>query len=166
MTRFYWLPIWILSPATPNLSMPCRTAANSPFSHPVRYFVISLAAIIIALAALGALIAAHRSQAWRRRRSICAWPVLAAVIVFPWTHTPYKPAIATHPDTDLRLVNRPAGLLAGAVRGLQAGAEVRPEVYEPLGWADDQRSANRMRQGAGYYGAAMARRHSWAAHGI
>lgn len=119
-------------------------------AHPTRYVVLSAMAILAALAALIALVAAHGAQLWRRPAAYLCLAALLAVLVFPWTRAAYQPAIATRPGVALRLVNRPAGLIATAVRSLQIGAEVRPEVYEPLGWADDQHFIYRLRRGAGY----------------
>ena len=51
-------------------------------AHPIRYVVISLAAIVAALATLGALIAAHRAQVWRRPTFYLCLATLAAVITF------------------------------------------------------------------------------------
>lgn len=119
-------------------------------AHPTRYVALSAAAIVAALAALVALVAAHGSQVSRRPAVYLCLAALLAVLVFPWTRAPYQPAMATQPGVELRLVNRPSGLIATAVRSLQIGAEVRPEVYEPLGWADDQSFVYRLRQCAGY----------------
>ncbi len=119
-------------------------------AHPTRYVALSAAAIVAALAALVALVAAHGSQVWRRPAAYLCLAALLAALILPWTRAPYQPAMATQPGVELRLVNRPSGLIATAVRSLQIGAEVRPEVYEPLGWVDDQRIIYRMHQGAGY----------------
>lgn len=119
-------------------------------AHPTRYVVLSAMAIVAALAALVALVAAHGSLVWRRPAAYLCLAALLAVLIVPWTRAPYRPAMATQPGVELHLVNRPSGLIATAVRSLQTGAEVRPEVYEPLGWADDQRFVYRLRQSAGY----------------
>ena len=105
-------------------------------AHPTRYVVLSAMAILAALAALIALVAAHGARVWRRPAAYLCLAALLAVLVFPWTRAAYQPAIATRPGVELRLVNRPTGLIATAVRSLQIGAEVRPEVYEPPRRAD------------------------------
>lgn len=61
---------------------------------------------------------------------------------------PYQPAITARPDAVLRWVNAPSGRLDALARSLQSMAEQRPVVYEPLGWADDQRFVYRERHDA------------------
>ncbi len=62
--------------------------------------------------------------------------------------TPYQPAITARPNAVLRWVNAPLGRLDAMARSLQAMAEQRPVVYEPLGWADNQRFVYRERHDA------------------
>lgn len=62
--------------------------------------------------------------------------------------TPYQPAITARPDAVLRWVNAPSGRLDAMARSLQAMAEQRPVVYEPLGWADNTRFVYRERHDA------------------
>jgi hypothetical protein len=70
-------------------------------------------------------------------------------LALPLAVGPYQPAVQAAPGAELRQVEQ-RGWLAGVVKGLQAGAEIRPLVYEPLGWADEQTLVYRTWRGAGY----------------
>ncbi len=117
-------------------------------SDVTRYLIVSLAALALTSVALIWLVARERGQVWRRKRLYALLVVLAAVLVFPLLMR-YRPAVEAAPGVELRVVERP-GLLAGAVRMCQAGAEVRGCQYEPLGWADSQTLVYRKWCG-GYY---------------
>lgn len=114
-----------------------------------RYVIISAAALVAALAAAGALIARDRFQVWRRPAFYLCLAGAAGVVALPFAAGPYQPAVQAAPGAELRQVEQ-RGWLAGVVKGLQAGAEVRPLVYEPLGWADEQTFVYRTWRGAGY----------------
>ncbi len=105
-------------------------------SDMTRYVILSLAALILTLAALTWLIAREHGQVWRRKRFYLLATALAAILAFPLLMR-YQPAVEAAPGVELRVVDRP-GLLAGAVKSCQAAAEVRGCQYEPLGWADAQ----------------------------
>ena len=86
----------------------------------------------------------------RTRTVALAIGALLLCAVFAWvvTRAPYQPAITARPDTVLRWVNSPSGRLDAMARSLQAMAEQRPVVYEPLGWADNTRFVYRERHDA------------------
>ncbi len=71
------------------------------------------------------------------------------MLALPFVAGPYGHTVRAAEGAELRQVDQP-GRLAGVVKWLQAGAEVRPLVYEPLGWADGQTFVYRMWRGAGY----------------
>ncbi len=73
---------------------------------------------------------------------------LAGVLVLPFAVGRYQPAVRAAEGAELRQVERP-DQVAGMVKALQAGAEMRPLVYEPLGWADGQTLVYRTWRGAG-----------------
>ncbi len=114
-----------------------------------RYVVISAAALVAAIAAATLLVLHHRSHVWRRPAFYLCLAAVAGVLALPLAAGVYQPAVQTAPGAALRQVERP-GWLAGVVKQLQAGAEVRPLVYEPLGWADEQALVYRTWRGAGY----------------
>ncbi len=114
-----------------------------------RYAIISTAALVAASVAAGALIARDRSRVWRRPAFYLCLAGVAGVLALPFAYGPYQPAVKAAPGAELRQVEQ-RGWLAGVVKGLQAGAEVRPLVYEPLGWADEQTLVYRTWRGAGY----------------
>lgn len=117
-------------------------------SDMTRYVIVSLAALGLTSAALIWLAARERGQVWRRKRFYLLTVALAAVLVFPLLMR-YRPAVRAMPGVELRMVEQP-GLLEGAVRACQAGAEVPGCKYEPLGWADAQTLVYRKWCG-GYY---------------
>jgi hypothetical protein len=87
------------------------------------------------------------------KRTRIAALVIGALLLFAGLalfvmRAPYQPAITARPDAVLRWVNAPSGRLDAIARSLQAMAEQRPVVYEPLGWADNQRFAYRERHDA------------------
>lgn len=101
-----------------------------------RYVIISAAALVATSAAAIALIVRNRFQVWRRPVFYLCLAGVAGVLALPFAAGPYQPAVQAAPGAELRQVEQ-RGWLAGVVKGLQAGAEVRPLVYEPLGWADE-----------------------------
>ena len=113
-----------------------------------RYVIISVAALVASIAAGGALIARHCSQVWRRPAFYLCLAGLAGVLTLPFATGPYEPAVRAADGAELRQVERP-DKVAGVVRKLQAGAEVRPLVYEPLGWTGEQMLVYRTWRGAG-----------------
>lgn len=114
-----------------------------------RYVTISAAALVAALAAIGILILRQRSRAWRHPVLYLCLAAIAGVLALPFAVGPYRPAVRSSAGVELRQVEQP-GWLAGVVKGLQAGAEIRPLVYGPLGWADGQTLVYRTWRGAGY----------------
>lgn len=114
-----------------------------------RYVIISAAALVATSAAAIALIVRDRSRVWRRPAFYLCLAGVAGVVALPFAYGPYQPAVKAAPGAELRQVEQ-RGWLAGVVKGLQAGAEVRPLVYEPLGWADGQTLVYRTWRGAGY----------------
>ncbi len=114
-----------------------------------RYVLISAGALLAALGAAGLLIARRRSQVWRRPAFYVCLAGLAGVLVLPFAVGRYQPAVRAAEGAELRQVERP-DQVAGVVKALQAGAEIRPLVYEPLGWADGQTLVYRTWRGAGY----------------
>jgi hypothetical protein len=98
--------------------------------------IVSLAALILTLAALTWLAAQERRQVWRRGRFYVLLAACASVLAFPLLMR-YQPVVKAAPGVELRLVDEP-GLLEGVVKSCQAAAEVRVCQYEPLGWADEQ----------------------------
>jgi len=110
--------------------------STSFLSEATRYVIVSLAALILTLAALTWLAAQERRQAWRRGCFYVLLAACASVLVFPLLMR-YQPVVKAAPGVELRLVDEP-GLLEGVVKSCQAAAEVRGCQYEPLGWADAQ----------------------------
>ena len=110
--------------------------STSFLSEATRYVIISLAALILTLAALTWLAAQERRQVWRRGRFYVLLAACASVLAFPLLMR-YRPVVKAAPGVELRLVDEP-GLLEGVVKSCQAAAEVRVCQYEPLGWADAQ----------------------------
>lgn len=86
----------------------------------------------------------------RTRLAVLAIAFLMLLAGLAWlaTRAPYRPAITAQPDATLHWVTAPAGRLEALARSLQAVAERRPVVYEPLGWADNQRFVYRERHDA------------------
>ena len=74
--------------------------------------------------------------------------LLFAVLALLVMRAPYQPAITARPGAVLHWVTAPAGQLDAMARSLQVMAEQRPVVYEPLGWADNQRFIYRERHDA------------------
>jgi len=101
-----------------------------------RYVSLSLAALILALAALTWLAAQERGRVWQHGRFYVLLAACASVLAFPFLMR-YRPAVQSTPGVELRLVDEP-GLLEGVVKSCQATAEVPGCQYEPLGWADAQ----------------------------
>jgi len=97
-----------------------------------RYVTISLAALVLTSAALIWLAVREQRRSWRHGRLYLLLIALAAVLAFPFVMR-YQPAVEAAPGVELRIVEKP-GLLEGAVKQCQVGAEVRGCVYEPLGW--------------------------------
>ncbi len=110
--------------------------STSFLSEATRYVIVSLAALILTLAALTWLAAQERRQVWRRGRFYVLLAACTSVLAFPLLMR-YQPVIKAAPGVELRLVDEP-GLLEGVVKSCQAAAEVRECQYEPLGWADAQ----------------------------
>ena len=71
------------------------------------------------------------------------------MLALPFVYGTYQPAVKAAPGAELRQVEQ-RGWPAGTVKGLQAGAEIRPLVYEPLGWANERILVYRTWRGAGY----------------
>ena len=117
-------------------------------SDETRYVILSLAALILTLAALTWLAGQERRQVWRRGRFYVLLAACTSVLAFPLLMR-YRPAVQAAPGVELRVVERP-GLLEGAVRRCQAAAEVRGCQYEPLGWADAQTLVYRKWYGGHY----------------
>jgi len=115
----------------------------------LRYTIISAAALVAVSAAAGALIARNRSQVWRRPAFYLCLAGVAGALALPFAVGAYQPAVQAAPGAELRQVEQ-RGWRAGVVKGLQAGAEVRPLVYEPLGWADERTLVYCAWSGAGY----------------
>jgi len=105
-------------------------------SDMTRYVTISLAALILTSAALIWLAVRERRRIWRRGHLYVLLIALAAVLAFPFVMR-YQPAVEAASGVEMHMVERP-GLLQGAVKGCQVGAEVSGCLYEPLGWADAQ----------------------------
>jgi hypothetical protein len=122
--------------------------STSLLSDATRYVIVSLAALILTLAALTWLAAQERRQVWRRGRFYVLLAAIASVLAFPLLMR-YRPVVKAAPGVELRLVDEP-GLLEGVVKSCQAGAEVRGCQYEPLGWADAQTLVYRIRCGGRY----------------
>ncbi|MBL7063114.1 MAG: hypothetical protein ISS49_02750 [Anaerolineae bacterium] len=123
--------------------------STSLLSDATRYVIVSLAALILTLAALTWLAAQERRQVWRRGRFYVLLAACTSVMAFPFLMR-YRPAVQAAPGVELRVVEQP-GLLAGVVRSCQAAAEVRGDCqYEPLGWADAQTLVYRIRCGGHY----------------
>ncbi len=110
--------------------------STSLLSDVTRYVILSLAALILTLAALAWLAAQERGQVWRRGRFYVLLAALVSVLAFPLLMR-YQPVVKAAPGVELRIVDEP-GLLEGVVKSCQAAAEVRGCQYEPLGWADAQ----------------------------
>ncbi|MCS7178422.1 MAG: hypothetical protein RML46_07490 [Anaerolineae bacterium] len=107
------------------------------FSQMEQYLALSLAALVLGLAALVGLIVTERRTALRRAPFWALILALGAVVAAPLLVS-YEPAVRAAPGWTLRMVE-PPGLIDGFVRACQAGAEVRGECqYEPLGWADEE----------------------------
>ena len=109
--------------------------ASLLLSHTARYLLFSIAALVLALAALGLLVTRERGQVWRRARFYLLIACVVSVMAFPLAFR-YRPAVEAAQGVEMRIVNQP-GLLEGAVRSCQAHAEVYTEVYIPVGWADE-----------------------------
>ncbi len=121
---------------TANLLAPGFFAALL-FSRTERYLALSLAVIVLGLAALVWLTIAERRAAPRRGRFWLLALALTATVAAPGLLA-YQPAVRAAPGWTLRMVE-PPGLLDGFVRACQAAAEVPGECqYEPLGWADGE----------------------------
>ncbi len=121
---------------TANLVAPSFFAALL-FSRTERYLALSLAVIVLGLAALVWLTVAERRAAPRRGRFWLLALALAATVAAPGLLA-YQPAVRAAPGWTLRMVE-PPGPLEGVVRTCQAAAEVPGECqYEPLGWADEE----------------------------
>ena len=110
--------------------------STSLLSDVTRYAILSLAALILALAALAWLTAQERGQVWRRGYFYVLLAAIASVLAFPLLMR-YQPVVKAAPGVELRLVERP-GLIEGTVKSCQAAAEISSCQYEPLGWADAQ----------------------------
>lgn len=121
---------------TANLLAPGFFAALL-LSRTGRYLALSLAVIVLGLAALVWLTVAERRAALRRGRFWLLALALAATVAAPGLLA-YQPAVKAAPGWALRMVE-PPGPLDGFVRACQAAAEVPGECqYEPLGWADEE----------------------------
>jgi len=102
-----------------------------------RYLALSLAVIILGLAALVWLTVAERRAAPHRGRFWLLALALGATVAAPGLLA-YQPAVKAAPGWILRMVE-PPGPLEGFVRACQAAAEVPGECqYEPLGWANEE----------------------------
>jgi len=117
-------------------------------SDMTRYVTISLAALILTSAALVWLVVRERRRIWQRGRFYVLSVALASVPAFPFAMR-YQPAVEAASSVEMHIVERP-GLLEGAVKRCQVGAEGRGCVYEPLGWVDAQTLVYR-KWCSGYY---------------
>jgi len=109
--------------------------ASLLLSHMTRYLFFAVAGLVLALVALGLLVAHGRSRVLKQARFYLLIICAISILVFPLAFR-YHPAVQASPGIEMHIVNQP-GLLEGAVRSCQSHAEVYTEVYVPVGWAND-----------------------------
>lgn len=93
-----------------------------------RYLLVSLAGIVLTLAAL----------VWARpgrRTRVLLFLVLLAILIFPWFYR-YQPAVVAAPGYAMHVPTHP-GRLGSVAKHAQASTEITPCEYTLLGWRDD-----------------------------
>ncbi|MFB0535431.1 MAG: hypothetical protein ACETWR_10655 [Anaerolineae bacterium] len=106
--------------------------ASLLLSHMARYLLFSVAGLVLALIALGLLVAHDRGQVWRRARFYLLIICAVSILTFPWFY-PYQPAVVAAPGYEMRWPTQP-GLLDGVIKRAQVSMEIRLCEYTALGW--------------------------------
>lgn len=115
-----------------------------------RYLGLSLAALLLSLAAGVLVWIRERERALLSGRLYLSLLAVIAVLAFPiWMR--YRPAAEPAPGVEVRHVD-PPGLLERVVKQAQVAVEQSEYQYEPLGWADERTFVYRLWRGGHYKG--------------
>ena len=135
VSRYAYFPLYLLHQTIPGAESLLLWGywllfpGDLLFTRLGRYLALSVLGLMLVLAAW-----AKSRAGWRGRAALVVG--LLAIVALPLVYR-YEPAVRVAPEYESQVITQP-GRLAGVVKRMQTGAEVRACEYELLGWSASQ----------------------------
>ncbi len=132
VSRYAYFPLYLLHQTMPGAESLLLGVywllfpGDLLFTRLGRYLALSVLGLMLVLAAW-----ANSRAGWIGRAALGIG--LLAIVALPVVYR-YEPAVRVAPDYEAQVITQP-GRLAGVVKRMQVGAEVRACEYELLGWS-------------------------------